>query len=132
MKKKNLLLSVALFFSILPLALFSGCDKDTNCYLDVEVVGEATVNPNSGTVVSGAPVEGAVVEIYQDGGSVYNSGITGGDGVYSTYFTAPAIVKIKAAYPLPTGGQLRGETSVRLREGETLSARITLSSQVYF
>jgi hypothetical protein len=136
MKKKNFIFSLALFFSILPMAFFSSCDKDTNCYLDVNVVDEGTVNPISGEMISGPGIAGAVVEVYQDGGTVHAQGVTGSDGVYSTYFSAPAIVKIKAKLQLYNGdqpaGERRGETSVRLVEGETIPAKITLSSQVYY
>ena len=137
MKKKNLLFSVVLFFSILPMALFTSCDKDTNCYLDVKVVDEGTINPISGEMIPGHGIAGAEVEVYQDGGTVYAKGITGSNGVYSTYFNAPAIVKIKARLQLyndagQAAGERRGETSVRLQEGETLTAQITLSSQVYY
>lgn len=139
MKKKNLYLSVMLFFSILPLALFTGCDKDTNCYLDVKVIGPSTVNPISGETYGGGPVAGAIVEIFQSNiaGSVSDRGTTNSDGVYSTHFKAPAIVNIKAAQQLydaagQPAGQYRGETSVRLIEGETLSPTITLGSQIIF
>ena len=136
MKKKNLFFSVMLFFSILPMTLFTGCDKDTNCYLDVKVVGETTVNPISGETVGGEAIPGAVVEIYQDPGTVHDNGVTNSDGVYSTYFKAPAIVKIKAVLQLfdangNPAGQRRGETSKRLLEGETITAEIKLSNQVY-
>lgn len=137
MKKKNFIFSVVLFFSILPMALFNSCDKDTNCYLDVKVVDEGVVNPISGEMTPGRSIPGAEVEVYQDGGTVYAKGITGSDGVYSTYFDAPAIVKIKVTLQLyneagMAAGQRRGETSVRLLEGETVPAQITLSSQVYY
>ena len=137
MKKKNFIFSLALFFSILPMAFFSSCDKDTNCYLDVNVVDEGTVNPISGEMTSGPGIAGAVVEVYQDGGTVHAQGVTGSDGVYSTYFSAPDIVKIKAKLQLynesgQAAGERRGETSVRLVEGETIPAKITLSSQVYY
>jgi hypothetical protein len=88
-------------------------------------------------MIPGHGIAGAEVEVYQDGGTVYAKGITGSDGVYSTYFNAPAIVKIKARLQLyndagQAAGERRGETSVRLQEGETLTAQITLSSQVYY
>jgi hypothetical protein len=137
MKKKNLLFSVVLFFSILPMAFFTSCDKDTNCYLDVKVLDEGMINPISGEMTPGNPIPLAEVEVYQDGGTVYSKGITGSDGVYSTYFNAPAIVKIKARLQLyndagQAAGERRGETSVRLAEGETITANVTLSSQVYY
>jgi hypothetical protein len=136
MKKKNFIFSVVLFFSILPMALFYSCDKDTNCYLEVNVVDTGTINPISGETIAGPGIPGAVVEVFQDGGTVYAKGVTGSDGVYSTYFNAPAIVKIKVAYQVYNDngvaiGERRGETSVRLEEGETVSAQIVLSSQIY-
>lgn len=137
MKKKNLFLSVMLFFSILPITFFAGCDKDTNCYLDVKVVDETYVDPISGTVISGIPIPGAIVEIYQDGGNVHATGMTNGSGVFSTYFGAPAIVKVKARLQLynevgQAAGERRGETAVRLVQGETLTAKIILGNQVYY
>lgn len=137
MKKKNLFFSAMLFFSILPLTLFAGCDKDTNCYLDVKVVEESTVDPISGAVISGVTVPGAIVEVYQDGGNVQANGVTKGNGVFSTHFDAPAIVKIKAKLQLynaagQAAGERRGETAVRLIQGETITAQITLGSQVYY
>lgn len=126
MKKKNILTTLLLFFSILPMTLFTSCDKDTNCYLDVFVVDDATQ----------APISGAIVEVFQDGGNKKASGVTGGDGIYSTHFISPAIVKIKATLQVlddsgfPMGSRI-GETSVRLIEGETLKAKVTLTSQLY-
>ena len=126
MKKKNLLLSAMLFFSTLSISLFASCDKDTNCYLDVKVVEESVVDPISGTAISGVTVPGATVEVYQDGGIVHANGITNGSGIYSTYFDAPAIVKIKAR--IDTGlSILHGESSVRLIQGETVPAVINLT-----
>lgn len=136
MKKKNLLLSAMLFFSTLSISLFASCDKDTNCYLDVKVVEESVVDPISGTAISGVTVPGATVEVYQDGGNVHANGITNGSGIYSTYFDAPAIVKIKAKEQVYNAagqaiGERRGETAVRLKQGETVSALVTLGSQLY-
>ena len=136
MKKKNLLLSAMLFFSTLSISLFASCDKDTKCYLDVKVVEESVVDPISGTAISGVTVPGATVEVYQDGGIVHANGITNGSGIYSTYFDAPAIVKIKAKEQVYNAagqaiGERRGETAVRLKQGETVSALITLGSQLY-
>ena len=59
MKKKFHILPLLLFFSILPLAFFTSCDKDTNCYVDVLVVDEATR----------VPVSGVEVMLYQNNGS---------------------------------------------------------------
>lgn len=126
MKKKILFVSAMLFFSILPLALFTSCDKDTNSYLKVLVIDENTK----------LPISGALVDVSQtNGGTVHAEGVTDGDGTFLTSFSAPAIVKVKAILQLPTeqgGGERRGETQVRLQEGETLTAKIALTSQVYY
>lgn len=126
MKKKILLASALLFFSILPLAFFTSCDKDTNCYLEVLVIDDT----------SKLPIPLANVDITQSGGgTVQAHGITDGDGLFKTSFKAPAIVKVKASLPIPVsqgGGERRGETQVRLLEGETLTAKISLTNQVYF
>lgn len=126
MKKKNLIISAMLFFSTLPMALFSSCDKDTNCYLEVKTVSASITNPISGEIVSGLPIAGAEVEVYQDGGIVYAKGFADKNGVYSTYFDAPAIVKIKAKFDDGTA-LLRGENTVRLKEGETITATVVLT-----
>ena len=126
MKKKNLIFSVMLFFSVLPMALFSSCDKDTNCYLEVKVLGESSVNPNSGEIVPGEVMPAAEVEVYQDGGNNYAKGVTNGDGIFSAVFNAPAIVKIKVSADTGTS-LLRGESSVRLKQGETITATINLT-----
>lgn len=116
MKKRiNTLLSI-LFFSILPITLFSSCDKDTNCYIDVFVRDEITRTP----------ISGVNIEIKQNGGVVHGAGITDATGTFSTHFIAPAIVIVKADLPVENGGHRRAETSIRLKEGETVTANITL------
>ena len=126
MKKKSLILSALLFFSILPIPLFTSCDKDTNSYLEVLVTDEATK----------APISGVKIEILQtNGGNVHDNGITNAKGKCNFKFVSPAIVKVKAVLQLPEnmgGGERRGETQVRLLEGETLTAKISLTSQVYY
>lgn len=126
MKKKILFASAMLFFSILPMLLFTSCDKDTNSYLEVLVLDDATKNP----------IPAANVDITQSGGgTIQVHGITGNDGIFKASFKSPAIIKVKASLPIPIeqgGGERRGETQVRLLEGETLTARISLTDQVYF
>ena len=126
MKKKIHILSVLLFISLLPMTLFTACDKDTHCYVDVLVVDEATRNP----------VSGVVVELYQNAGSAddlnYDAGETNGEGIYSTYFNAPAIISIRASYPVENGGVRRGTGTVRLVEGEKKTAQVTLETQPYY
>ena len=127
MKKKNLFLSVMLFFSILPMTLFTSCDKDTNCYLEVKVLGEGSINPISGQLIPGEPASGAIVEISQDSpGDLLDKGVTNGSGVYKTHFNSPAIVNIKAE--LDDGvSRYRGESAVRLKQGETVTVTVNLT-----
>lgn len=121
MKKKILSFFALLAFSILPMTLFTACDKDTNCYLDVYVVDEATKNP----------ISGAVIKISQDnGGNVRDEGFTDKNGHCKKKFSAPAIINIEATLAV-AGGVRRGETSVRLQEGETINAKIALTSQIH-
>ena len=121
MKKKILSFFALLAFSILPMTLFTACDKDTNCYLDVYVVDEAT----------NEPISGAVIKISQDnGGNVRDNGVTDKDGHYKTKFSAPAIINIEATLNVP-GGERRGSTTIRLLEGETINTKIALTSQIY-
>ena len=126
MKKKIFFASAMLFFSILPMLLFTGCDKDTNSYLEVYVIDDDTK----------LPISGADVDITQsNGGTVQVHGVTGDDGIFKATFKSPAIVKVKASLPIPItqgGGERRGETQVRLLEGETLTAKISLTKQAYF
>ena len=126
MKKKIIFASAMLFFSILPMLLFTSCDKDTNSYLEVLVLDDATKNP----------IPAANVDITQSGGgTIQVHGITGNDGIFKASFKSPAIIKVKASLPIPIeqgGGERRGETQVRLLEGETLTAKISLTDQVYF
>lgn len=125
MNKKNKFLSVLLFISLLPVALFSSCDKDTHCYLNVHVLDEATREP----------VSGVTVKIYQNGNTIYSGdraviGITDELGIYKHAFDAPAILKIDATLDVQFG-ERRGTTDVRLEEGKTKDATITLSTQVF-
>lgn len=115
-----------LFFSLLSMPIFSSCDKDTNCYLTVLVRDEGTH----------APIPLAKITISQNGGSLYAEGITDVDGTFQTNFTAPAIVNVKAALPQEVGGrsigERRGTTSIRLKEGETVTANITMTSEIFY
>ena len=123
MNKKRTFIPVLLFFSLLTLPIFSSCDKDTNCYLTVLVRDEATH----------APIPLANVTISQNGGSLRADGVTGVDGTFQTYFVAPAIINVKATLPQPEGvGERRGETSIRLKEGETVTATVTLTPEIFY
>ena len=126
MKKKINRLCLLLFISLLPITLFSSCDDDTNCYLDVQVVDEATKTP----------VSGATVEIYQNNCDPsdynYRMGTTDASGTYSTFFEAPGIFSIKATLNLTEGGYRMGTGTVRTLEGETKVTQIILTSDIRY
>ena len=128
MKKKNLNWGVVLFFSLLPIALLGACDKDTNCYLEVQVYNGASENPFSNSKV----------EIYQSvcdsSDHNYRVGVCDDDGIYKTSFTAPAILKIKVTHMLDTIrpdryiGYRTSEVTKRVLEGETTTAIVHVTS----
>lgn len=126
MKKKIAKVSLMLFFSLLPLALFTSCDSDTNCYLDVKVLDETTRNP----------VSGVTVELYQGNCDPsdhnYQVGTTNDEGIFSTYFLAPAIMQIRATYNLADGGYRRGTGTVRLLEGDLKTTEVILEANVRY
>ena len=126
MKKKIAKTCLMLFFSLLPMTLFSSCDSDTNSYLDVIILDETSHNP----------VSGVTVELYQRNCDPsdynYQVGTTNADGVFSTYYGAPAILKVRATLNLADGGYRRSEGTVRLLEGKTKTAEIILDSKVRY
>lgn len=122
MNKKIFLLPALLFISLLSTTLFCSCDKDTNSYLEVLVVDETTRNP----------ISNVNIFISQEHGEVSAEGVTGADGIFSTHFTKPAILTVKAELRLDSGGKRKGETTVRIKDGETVTATITLPAQVVF
>ena len=124
MNIKRPLSLVALFISILSFSIFSSCDKDTRCYLQVHVLDDDTREP----------IPHAKIEIYQDGGQLYARGnITGetnNEGIYSCSFFAPAILNIAATLDVEFGYR-KGENSVRLKEGEVVHVNVTMPQQIY-
>ena len=126
MKKNVLKACLFLFFSVLTMGLFSGCDSDTNSYLDVLVLDETTRNP----------VPGVTVELYQrncdESDYNYQKGTTNDEGIFSTYFGAPAILSIRATLPLESGGYRKGEGTVRLIEGDLKTTEVILESQIRY
>lgn len=119
MKKKNCVLAVLLFISLLPVAFFASCDKDTNSYVDVLVLNQT----------GRTPVSGVTVELYQNSCDTsdykYAIGITNTEGIFSTHYDSPGILKIKATLVTPDGTR-HGEGDVRLVEGETKTVQVTL------
>lgn len=132
MNKKNLRLAAVLFFSLLPMTLLLSCDKDTNCYLEVQVYNGATENP----------ISNAKVQLYQSvcEASDYNyrEGMSDNGGVFKTHYSAPAILKVKVTYMLDTirpdyyQGYRTTEVSTRIVEGETKVEKIHLPDTVYW
>ena len=128
MNKKNLKLAAVLFFSLLPMTLLLSCDKDTNCYLEVQVYNGAMEIPFSN----------AKVEVYQSvcdaSDHNYRLGMSDASGIYKTSFTAPAILKIKVTYMLDTirpdlyQGYRTSEVTTRTVEGETKTAKVHVTS----
>lgn len=126
MKKKINRLCLLLFFSLLPMSFFCGCDSDTNCYLDVQVIDETTK----------APVPGVIVELYQNNCDPsdynYRKLTTGADGIASTHFDAPGIFSIKATLPLENNGYRMGTGTVRTLEGEKKVTQVVLTNDIRF
>ena len=126
MKKKIHLFSVLLFISLLPMVFFTACDKDTNCYIEVLVVDEATLDP----------VSGVSVVLYQQNGNSedfnYETGVTDANGTFSTHFVAPAIISIRARLDVANGGYREGNATVRLVEGEVKNAKVILETAPHY
>ena len=128
MKKKTLNLAVVLFFSLLSATLFLCCDKDTNCYLEVQVYQGNTENA----------VSNAQVQVYQmvcdSSDHTYRAGVTDENGIFKVTYAAPAILKVKVTRFLDT---IRpdfhvGYDTVRIKtklvEGETTTAVARMTS----
>lgn len=119
MKKKTLSLAVVLFFSLLSATLFLCCDKDTNCYLEVQVYQGNTENA----------VSNAQVQVYQmvcdTSDHTYRAGITDDNGLFKATYAAPAILKVKVTrlYDTLRPDHCKGYDTVlvntKLEDGET-------------
>ncbi|MCQ2295329.1 MAG: hypothetical protein MJZ67_06710 [Bacteroidales bacterium] len=131
MKKKSLFLIGTLLFSVLSSFLFTSCDKDTWCYLDVTVLDSQNNNAPAG----GAWVKVQYVKANEADpnnpitGTIFDIGQCGADGVYRTKFAAPAIMTIEARIDEPDELNGRpwyraGEQSIRLKSGETVTATV--------
>ena len=128
MKKKTLNLAVVLFFSLLSATLFLCCDKDTNCYLEVQAYQGNTENA----------VSNAQVQVYQmvcdSSDHTYRAGVTDENGIFKVTYAAPAILKVKVTRFLDT---IRPDFHVgydtvlihtKLVEGETTTAVARMTS----
>lgn len=123
--KKNLLLTVsALIISVFALAMFTSCDKETDCTLSVVVLDEENNN---------APFQGASIKIAKDNSAVSVEGVTDANGRFKATFKAPAIFDVVATYETgetdPATGERfyrEGKNSVRLEDGENVECRVIL------
>lgn len=128
MKKKTLNLAVVLFFSLLSATLFLYCDKDTNCYLEVQVYQGNTENS----------VSNAQVQVYQmvcdSSDHTYRAGVTDENGIFKVTYAAPAILKVKVTRFLDTirpdfhVGYDTVRINTKLVEGETTTAVARMTS----
>ena len=126
MKKKFFVAACVLLISGLAACFMNSCDKDTNCYLQV------TVKDSKGGLVPHAWVK---VDI--DSSYVSRQGYTNAQGRFDTVFEAPAIFNINAKFEHDTFYTeiytrdnyycyQKGNNTVRLKEGETVEATVTL------
>ena len=122
MKKKSLKIVCTLFISLLATTFFYSCDKDTDCYVKVTTIDAQSGKPLSGTYVS-----------LEQKGNIYAQEITDADGVCTLTLSAPALMNVVAKYEykadgLPTNKFFyhKGETAVRLADGETKEVTIQI------
>lgn len=134
MKKKTFRFFGILLISVLSTVAFSSCDKDTWCYLDVTVLDSN--NNNAPSPFAWVKVQ-YVKTSQNDGtevvGTIADTGQCNAQGVYSTRFAAPAIFTIVARIDEPDTINHKlyyrqGEKSVRLKEGEVVTASVKVIS----
>lgn len=136
MKKKSLSLIGILLISALSTLFFTSCDKDTWCYIDVTVLDSKNDNLPS----PGAWVKIQYVKRNNDNpdnsiyGTIADTGQCDANGIYRTRFAAPAIFTVTARIDEPDeiNNKLyyrEGEKSVRLKEGETVTATVKVTGE---
>lgn len=136
MKKKSLFLMGALLISVLSTVLFSSCDKDTFCYIDVTVLDAKNENlPAPGAWVKiGYVKQNEADPMHPITGTIADTGQCDQHGVYRTKFGHPAIFTISARIDEPDTINYKpyyreGEKSIRLKEGETVTATVKVTGQ---
>ncbi len=136
MKKKSLLLIGTLLISALSTMLFVSCDKDTWCYIDVTVLDSKNENkPAGGAWVKIQYVKENEADPYNPiTGTIADTGQCDASGVYRTKFAAPAIFTILARVDEPDtlnhkSYYREGEKSIRLKEGETVTATVKITGE---
>ena len=92
MKKNCLVLGGILLISLLSTLVFSACDKDTWCYLEV------SVKDLKGNIQGDAHVRISMQ------GTIEDIGATNANGVYTTKFAAPA--RIPSTPTSPTSSRV--------------------------
>ncbi len=129
MKKKNFILACLVLIGGFSAFFFGACDKDTNCYVEVTVLDEATKTP----------VKDVFVKIDIDSSYISAQGYTNAEGRFDTVFSAPAIFSVAAKYetgydsiftPEMFYCYRKGNSTIRLKEGEVVTATVILESEI--
>lgn len=130
MKKKILAIACFVLISGLSTLLFSSCDKDTTCYVEITVIDELTKQPVSGVKVK-------ILDIDTSFGNT--QGVTSASGVFSTQFKAPAILNVTAEYETGYDEMYtpdvfycyrKGSNTIRLKPGEVVKSTINLEKDI--
>ncbi|MBO7577141.1 MAG: hypothetical protein J6T03_06720 [Bacteroidales bacterium] len=134
MKKKSLSVFGFLLISLLSCTVFTSCDKDTWCYVDVTVLDAKNNNePSPGAWVkiqyvkkNDANPQNNVV------GTISDTGQCNANGIYQTKFAAPAIFTVTARIHEPDTLNDKyyyreGEKTVRLKEGEAVPVTVKVT-----
>ena len=134
MKKKSLSVFGFLLISLLSCTVFTSCDKDTWCYVDVTVLDAKNNNePSPGAWVkiqyvkkNDANPQNNVV------GTISDTGQCNANGIYQTTFAAPAIFTVTARIDEPDTLNNKyyyreGEKTVRLKEGEAVPVTVKVT-----
>ncbi len=129
MKKKILALACLLLIGGLSAFFFNACDKDTNCYVEVTVLDEA----------SKLPVSNVFIKIDIDSSYIKAEGYTDAAGQFRAEFAAPAIFNVAATYEtgydsVYTADKFlcyrKGNNTIRLKEGDTVKSVVNLESEI--
>lgn len=135
MKKKSILFIGTLLISALSTMLFTACDKDTWCYIDVTVLdSEKNDAPAGGAWVKIQYVkENEADPLNPITGTIADTGQCDNNGYYRTKFAAPAIFTVEARIDEPDTLNHKsyfrnGEKSIRLKEGETVAVNVKVTS----
>lgn len=129
MKKK--ILAIVCLALIGGFSIFSivACDKDTDCYVNINVVDEVTH----------APIQDVFVKIDINGSYVNSEGYTDAMGVFETVFPAEAIFNVYAEYETGYDSVYtrelfhcyrKGTNTIRLKAGDTVYSTVNLETDI--